>query len=166
MRSSSRTGHTAKRTKLTDPANRARSLGVAPYAALLVAWSPRSQRAGCVASLRWPLFERMGVSDPSTLAQMAKVERGETVRKGVRATLRGSLWSDTGAKTGRIAPLRAPDRPRFGHSQYFSDSLSRTFISTILNILPYRAGAMRHLAAPMDRMLPQHVVGLDRNSLG
>src|SRR3569833_24895 len=75
MRSSSTTGHTAKRTKLTDdPANRARSLGVAPYAALLVACSPRSQRAGCVASLRWPLFERMGVSDPSTLAQMAKVE--------------------------------------------------------------------------------------------
>src|SRR5215218_4296595 len=64
MRSSSRTGHTAKRTKLTDPANRARSLGVAPYAALLVAWSPRSQRAGCVATLRWPLFERMGGERP------------------------------------------------------------------------------------------------------
>src|SRR5829696_621736 len=35
----------------------------------------------------------------------------------------------------------------------------------ILNISPYRAGAMRHLAAPMDRMLPQHVVGLDKDSL-
>ena len=94
MRSSSTTGHTAKRTKLTDdPANRARSLGVAPYAALLVAWSPRSQRAGCVASLRWPLFERMGVSDPSTLAQMAKVEPRETVwkiAKGVSAVLLGA----------------------------------------------------------------------------
>jgi hypothetical protein len=42
---------------------------------------------------------------------------------------------------------------------------SRKFISTILNIRPYRAAAMRHLAAPMDRMLPQDVVGLDKDSL-
>jgi hypothetical protein len=42
---------------------------------------------------------------------------------------------------------------------------SRKFISTILNIRPYQAGAMRHLAAPMDRMLPQDVVGLDKDSL-
>ena len=42
---------------------------------------------------------------------------------------------------------------------------SRKSISTILNILPYRAGAMPHLAAPMDRMLPQDVVGLDKDSL-
>src|SRR5215203_7518960 len=42
---------------------------------------------------------------------------------------------------------------------------SPKFISTILNIRPYRAGAVQHLAAPMDRMLPQHVGGLDRNSL-
>jgi hypothetical protein len=28
-----------------------------------------------------------------------------------------------------------------------------------------RAGAVRHLATPMDRMLPQHVVGLDKDSL-
>jgi hypothetical protein len=42
---------------------------------------------------------------------------------------------------------------------------SRKFISTILNILSYRAGPMRHLAALMDRMLPQHVVGLDKDSL-
>jgi hypothetical protein len=42
---------------------------------------------------------------------------------------------------------------------------SRKSISTILNISPYRAGAMRHLAGPMDRMLPQDVVDLDRNSM-
>ena len=42
---------------------------------------------------------------------------------------------------------------------------SRKFISTILNIRPYRAGAVQHLATPMDRMLPQDVVGLDKDSL-
>jgi hypothetical protein len=42
---------------------------------------------------------------------------------------------------------------------------SRKSISTILNIRPYRTGAMRHLATPMDRMLPQDVVGLDKDSL-
>jgi hypothetical protein len=43
---------------------------------------------------------------------------------------------------------------------------SRKSISIILNISPYRAGAMRHLAAPMDRMLPQDVVGLHRIRCG
>ena len=33
-------------------------------------------------------------------------------------------------------------------------------------ILPYRAGAVQHLATPMDRMLPQDVVGLDRIRCG
>jgi hypothetical protein len=42
---------------------------------------------------------------------------------------------------------------------------SRKFISTSLNIRHHQAGAMQHLASPMDRMLPQDVVGLDRNSL-
>jgi hypothetical protein len=28
-----------------------------------------------------------------------------------------------------------------------------------------RAGAMQHLAGPMDRMLPQDVVGVDKDSL-
>src|SRR5215208_496074 len=42
---------------------------------------------------------------------------------------------------------------------------SAKFTCRILNIRPYWAGAMRHLAAPMDRMLPQDIVGLDKDSL-
>src|SRR5215208_4316849 len=42
---------------------------------------------------------------------------------------------------------------------------SAKFTCRILHIRPYRAGAMRYLAAPLDRMLPQHVVGLDKDSL-
>jgi hypothetical protein len=42
---------------------------------------------------------------------------------------------------------------------------SAKFTFTILNIRPYGAGPMRHLAAPMDRTLPHDVVGLDKDSL-
>ena len=46
--------------QLTDPGNGARSLGVAPFGALLCELRLRHRKAGCVATLRWPLFERMG----------------------------------------------------------------------------------------------------------
>jgi hypothetical protein len=42
---------------------------------------------------------------------------------------------------------------------------SRKFTCRIVNIHPYLAGDMRHLAAPIDGTLPQHVVGLDKDSL-
>jgi hypothetical protein len=38
---------------------------------------------------------------------------------------------------------------------------SAKFISTILHIRVYEGGAMRLCPTPMDRMLPQDVVGLD-----
>jgi hypothetical protein len=42
---------------------------------------------------------------------------------------------------------------------------SQKLACRILNIRPYWAGARRYLAAPMDRMLAQDIVGLDKDSL-
>jgi hypothetical protein len=50
--------------ELTYPGNAARSLGVAPFGALLEASSPTSESAGCVATFRWPLFKRIGGERP------------------------------------------------------------------------------------------------------
>jgi hypothetical protein len=50
--------------QLTNLAKRARSLGVAPFEALLGASWPTSDSAGCGATFRWPLFERMGAERP------------------------------------------------------------------------------------------------------
>src|ERR687897_3682310 len=65
MLSSMRTGHGAKRTELSAPGIGLVVSGrVAPFGALLGAWSPTSQSGVCVGALRWPLFERMGAERP------------------------------------------------------------------------------------------------------
>jgi hypothetical protein len=43
--------------------------------------------------------------------------------KGCRRRSERRFGRNTGAKMGRIAPLGRPERPRFGHLRYFSDSL-------------------------------------------
>ena len=84
-------------------------------------------------------------------------------RLGVRPTSHlqgtfGPTW-----KEGQAAPRCRPQPSSRILTAWKRNS--RKSISTILNIRPYRAGAMRHLATPMDRMLPQDVVGLDKDSL-
>jgi hypothetical protein len=53
-------------------------------------------------------------------------------------------------------------------SAYLSNLVEEEFSEVQIQDREYtshRAGAMRHLAGSMDRILPQDVVGLDRNSL-
>jgi hypothetical protein len=64
MRTSSTTGPSAKRTELTDPGSRARTLGVAPFGAPHCEFGRRHRKAGCVAGSRGPLFERIGGERP------------------------------------------------------------------------------------------------------
>src|SRR5215203_383397 len=66
MPTSSRTGHSAKRTELTEPGNRARPLGVASFGALLCELGGRDRKAGGVTShlQMTSLFERIGGERP------------------------------------------------------------------------------------------------------
>src|SRR3712207_4996970 len=64
MRTSSRTGHCAKRTA-NRPGNQARSLGVAPFGVLLGASLPRSEQQG-TGALRSPLSLRGWVRSTPT----------------------------------------------------------------------------------------------------
>jgi hypothetical protein len=66
-----------------------------------------------------------------------------------------------GLPTPPESTLKALLVPLFGQFQKVHSSKP---VSTILNIRVYKCGAKRHRPIPMDRMLPQNVVGLDREA--
>jgi hypothetical protein len=53
--------------------------------------------------------------------------RLETVRKGLRVTLRACIWPAYGAKTGRTGRFWCFVGSRFGHLRDFSDSFLTAF---------------------------------------
>src|SRR5215213_11371869 len=84
----------------------------------------------------------------------------ETVRKGVRVELRALIWSVYRAKTGRIAPLRCPERPRLTPLRDFSDSFltefsevrtARSYAPILCTLCYLRSKAARVCAATVAR---------------
>ncbi len=94
-------------------------------------------------------------------------ERAADLASGPRAQEGAQDWFVTRLSTHQ--PSFGPRDPSTrGVLRYSRECVDGEFSEVHIHHPEYpslRAGAMRHLAAPMDRMLPQDVVGLDRNSL-
>src|SRR5215210_2485223 len=119
----------------------------------MVTWqrrgSLRNSRVMGITALRaalsffsFPFYRAARCSCSLAGAPLGRLERGyaelrpETVRKGVRVTLRACMWPGYGGQNGRTGRFGCFVGPRFGHLRDFSDGFGRSILGSSLCVEP------------------------------